>query len=72
MRLDKRGRKIGRNWWREMNTDLLLDATHAWEAKAEQVCIGYATELAEYAEHTPRPNLKQFLLLNKGYASQPE
>lgn len=70
-RLDRRGRRIGRNWWREYNRSLLLDATLTWESQAEAVTYGYATEMAEYAELHPRPNLKDFLIRNKGMNTEP-
>lgn len=66
VRRDKRGRRIGRNWWREMNCEVLLDATLTWDRQCEAVAYGYATETAEYAELNPRPTLKAFLLANKG------
>lgn len=65
-RRDKRGRRIGYNWWREYNCNLLLDATLAWERQCEEVAIGYATETAEFARDFPRPNLKDFLVANAG------
>lgn len=71
-RVDKRGRRIGYNWWREYNCTLLLDATLAWDLACERVAMGYATEMAEYAEDFPKPTLKAFLLANKGINSQPE
>lgn len=66
VRRDKRGRIIGYNWWREYNCDLLHCAAEAWERECESVAIGYDTEMAEFAEENPRPNLKQFLVANKG------
>lgn len=72
MRLDKRGRKIGRNWWREMNNELLLDASITWANQCEAVCFGYGTEIDEYAREHPRPTLKAFLIGNKGMLTQPE
>jgi hypothetical protein len=57
---------VARNWWREYNCELLLDATLAWERQAELVTLNYPTELAEYAEQHPRPNLKTFLIANAG------
>lgn len=72
IRRDKRGRRIGRNWWREYNCEILLDATLTWERDAEAVAIGYATETAEYAEQHPRPTLKAFLLANKGMMNHAE
>lgn len=71
-RRDRRGRKIGYNWWRSYNCDLLLDATLAWERVAEEASIGYETELLAFSQANPRPNLKEFLLRNKGMNSEPE
>lgn len=65
-KLDKRGRRIGRNWWREYNCSLLLDATLTWERDCEELAIGYGYEIEEYAASVPRPNLKDFLVRNKG------
>lgn len=70
-RLDKRGRRIGHNWWRELNCDLLLTAAIMWETECEVMAVGYETEIAEYAEANPRPNLKDFLVRNKGLGKQP-
>lgn len=69
-RRDKRGRRIGHNWWRSYNCDLLLDATLVWERVAEEATLGYGTELREYEAENPRPNLKDFLLRNKGMNSR--
>lgn len=66
IRLDKRGRRIGYNWWREYNTDLLSCAAAAWEKDCEAEALGYATETAEYEAAHPRPNLRQFLETNAG------
>lgn len=66
VRRDKRGRRIGRNWWREYNCDLLFHADAAWQAKREAECIGYTTEEREFAMSNPRPTLKEFLLANAG------
>lgn len=70
-RLDKRGRRIGYNWWREYNCDLLYAAAAAWEIQCEAVALGYETETAEYAAEHPRPTLKQMLLGNKGMHREP-
>lgn len=71
MRRDKRGRRIGYNWWRELNCDLLFNATAAWERDCEATALGYATEIAEYRAANPRPNLKAFLLANAGMNTNP-
>lgn len=71
-RRDRRGRRIGFNWWREMNCTLLLDADLAWQADREAVAIGYATEMAEYAAVHTRPTLKAFLIGNRGMMQNPD
>lgn len=71
-RTDKRGRKIGYNWWREYNCDLLFDAARTWETRCEVEAIGYETETREYAAQYPRPTLKAFLLANAGMNREPE
>lgn len=70
-RRDKRGRRIGCNWWRDHVTDLLHYAAAAWERECEAVALGYDTETAEYAAEHPRPTLKQVLLGHKGMNRQP-
>lgn len=72
MRRDKRGRRIGYNWWREYNVDLLHSATVTWQSDCEAVSLGYATEIAEYRRDNPMPTLKAFLLANKGMNREPE
>lgn len=72
MRLDKRGRRIGYNWWREYNCALLLEATLDWHATAEPITLGYTTETAEYKTDHPMPTLKAFLLGNKGMNREPD
>lgn len=63
---DKRGRIIGRNWWREYNCELLHLATLTWEDQCEAYTKGYDTEREEYRREHPVPNLKHFLIHNKG------
>jgi hypothetical protein len=70
-RLDRCGRRIGRNWWREFNTDVWRHADHAWWLAREAVANGWATEQREFAEVHPRPTLKGFLLANAGMAGHP-
>lgn len=55
-----------------MNVSLFWDATHLWETECEATALGYDTEEAEFAASHPRPNLRQFLLANKGYAGPHE
>lgn len=62
MRRDRLGRRIGRNWWRELVCDHLGCAAAAWELEAEAASRGWATELEEYRQLHPRPQLKVFLV----------
>lgn len=66
-RRDRRGRRIGRNWWREYVTDLWRMADHAWWLDREAVALGYAAEMAEYEASHPRPTLKGFMLELAGH-----
>lgn len=66
MRRDKRGRRIGRNLWREYVMDAYYAAAHAWWLQCEAVALGYETEIAEYAAEHPRPTLKAFLIGLRG------
>lgn len=68
MRRDKRGRRIGRNWWREFIVSHWFAADSAWQLDREATAIGYATEEAEYAAEHPRPTLKAFMVENAGMA----
>ena len=61
MKRDKRGRRIGRNWWREYVTDAWLSARHAWEAAREEACNGWATEISEWTLDNPAPRLGDFM-----------
>lgn len=65
-RLDSRGRRIGRNWWREYVMGLLRDDTDHWLAQAEATALGYPTELAEYRAEHPMPQLRDYLIARKG------
>lgn len=69
-RRDRRGRRIGRNWWRESICEQLAAAGQAWWLDREAVALGYATEKVEYAGAFPRPTLKGFLIANAGQASR--
>lgn len=66
IRRDRRGRRIGHNWWREYITDLLFCAAATWERQCEAVALGYAVETAEYALLNPRPTLKAYLIEHRG------
>jgi hypothetical protein len=71
-RVDKRGRRIGYNWWREYNCSMLLDADLTWQTQAEAATMGYTTEMGEYRAEHPRPTLKAFLVANAGMNREPE
>jgi hypothetical protein len=62
IRRDKRGRRIGHNWWRELIVSSWSAADHAWWLHREAVAIGYETEEAEFAAEYPRPTLKAFMV----------
>lgn len=62
MRRDKRGRRIGRNLWREYVTDTWSCAYQAWWLGLEETAMGYATEGAEYAALNPPPRLGDFMV----------
>lgn len=64
-RLDKRGRRIGYNWWREFIVGSWSDANQLWLSKRENEAIGYKTEEREFAESNPRPTLKFFMVSNR-------
>lgn len=61
IRYDRRGRRIGRNRWREHITDAWFYADQAWWRHAETVTSMYDTELDEYRAAHPRPNLGDFM-----------
>lgn len=50
-----------RHWWRDLVTEAWRSALEAWEREAEQVAIGYATELAEFTAANPKPQLRHFM-----------
>lgn len=79
-RLDKRGRRIGRNWWREYIVQTLRDAEDAWQALRESgapIHSGlvpganhdtayYQLSEREYRILNPRPTLKTLLVESAG------
>lgn len=71
MRRDRLGRRIGRNWWREMICGSLAGAEQAWWLEREAVALGYQTEMQEFQEQNPRPTLRLFLETHAGMAGQP-
>lgn len=84
-RRDKRGRRIGYNWWREYNVTLLRDAEMAWQGMresgdpilttrvpgADASTAYYQLSEAEYRMVKPRPTLKEYLLANAGMNTDP-
>lgn len=60
-RRDKRGRRIGRNWWREYVWGEWHAAYHAWWLDREAVALGYSTEMHEYGQENPAPTFRAFL-----------
>lgn len=50
------------NRWVEAITEAWRAAHDAWEAKAEEVAVGYAVELAEFRQTHPEPRLKDFMV----------
>ena len=84
-RLDKRGRKVGYNWWREHNTNLFRDAHDAWSARRESggLVFGvagtakghvayYQLSDEEYARLHPQPTYKELLIANAGMGEEGE
>lgn len=61
-----------RHWWRDLVTDAWHSANHAWEQEREAVAIGYPTEMAEFAQHKPRPRLRDFMVHLSTGAVAPE
>ena len=84
-RRDRRGRRIGYNWWREYNLDILRNAETVWEALKESGEAIMTTSIAgaefttgyyqltdaEYRQIRPRPTLKELLIGNKGMHDEP-
>ncbi len=83
VRLGKRGRRIGYNWWREHNCELLASAEAYWQGLRESgqpIHSGsvpgatydtayYQLSDREFKMIHPRPTLKDFLIQNKGMGS---
>ena len=68
-RLDSRGRKIGRNWWREYNTTALRDYNDSVDCIAG---TNHQMEPDEFRSAYPLVNLKQLLIGNAGMRHEPE
>lgn len=61
-----------RHWWRDLVTEAWRCADQAWHLAREAEAIGYATEEREYAAHTPRPRLRDFMVHLSTGALAPE
>lgn len=66
VRVDKRGRRIGDNWWRSYNMECFDAASAAVEAHRED---NHQMEPDEYSTAFPLPQFKHFLIANKGMRS---
>lgn len=55
-------RPTRRHWWRDLVTEAWRCADQAWLLAREAEAIGYPTEEAEFARHTPRPRLQDFMV----------
>lgn len=66
-RRDKRGRRIGYNWWREYNTAIVRDHNDAVAALAE---TNHQMEPDEFREAHPLLTLKATLIANAGQREQ--
>lgn len=66
---DKRGRRIGYNWWREYNMTAFEAAYFAVEKHRED---NHQMEPEEYKAAFPLPRYKDFLIANKGMNQFPE
>lgn len=87
-RRDVRGRRIGRNWWRETICDMLSDAEAAWQRRREsgESIQGHSVHIAgaeydtgyyqltddEYKQVFPRPTLREFLETYAGHWTREE
>lgn len=59
---NKPSRPRKRHVWRETITEAFYCADHAWWLLREEVALGYPTEMREFAERHPRPQLKWFMI----------
>ncbi len=62
VRRDRRGRRIGRNWYRELAVETWRGEYDAWQQLAEEHAIGYATELIDFKLEHPTPTFKATLI----------
>ena len=81
-RRDKRGRRIGYNWWREYTCSIYHPARTQWEVDFEDTYYSYypgiieverrrerrggRREVTDWLEDNPPPTLKAYLLANAG------
>lgn len=64
-RRDRRGRRIGYNWWRDFVVSSWFSMDQVWLARREEYAFGYKTEEREFAETNPRPTLKVVMVTNR-------
>lgn len=73
VRRDTLGRRIGYNWWREYNVQMMRDYNFA---HTERDCYdretGQVEEPEDYFAKYPLVTLKSCLLANKGMNTEPE
>lgn len=65
-RHDRRGRRIGRNRWRELVVDAWRCADHAWWLRCEAATSLWASEVADFKREDPRPTLKSAMVTLAG------
>lgn len=58
----KDGTPYRRNAWHDHLMDIYSCAAHAWWLLMEDTTSLYATEVREFREHTPPPQLKDFMV----------
>lgn len=61
-RRDSRGRRIGRNWWRELAVETWRAAYDAWTLELEAASNGWTTEASEFRAQHPTPTFKATLI----------
>lgn len=62
-RCDKRGRRIGHNWWREM---IMEQFRSQWHDRDEREGDNHQMEPDEFNAAFPKPRLKDLLIGNAG------
>lgn len=61
-RLRRDGQPVRPNPWHAALMESYTSAAWSWWHHCEATALGYLTEEAEYAEHTPRPTLRDFMV----------